>query len=1128
MKLTALPFVLLFFICLRTSGAVFMVTSNADSGSGTLREALTLAAANGFATKDFIHFNLNGNSVLDRTITLNSELPLLSSNLVIDATIQPGMNLGISTTKVILKANRITYQASAYDMGGLNLIRVNDVAIYGICFDSFYDLRVSSNPNGQNTGSAAIYMLSSTLIQIGSPGKGNVFMENGAAIYASGVFGNPLSKQIKVQSNWFGLNTNGTTAATSRSSYVNLAGEDVEFGGPDVSYGNILGGYSPFWFSVYGNRAIVRFNSFGYNGDGSPQNSTVPITLNINNGIMSDNIGPRLRINVENSTNTKIIRNTETKADFLSEGNAIRVAYSNNIEIGSDQNSDMNTFLPLFGPFYNLGSTNVEIRKNIVHCASYTYIINGNIATTIQVLVNDATTYAGKASPGAEVYIYNDYTDCSSCSPLQFFDKQTADANGDWKITGDFSAKKFIANATLIKSSSEYTQPQILSGSSGYWFEKTDPTCGQANGKIELTRTLHLLKVEWYNLADQKVGEGSKIENLPVGRYYAKGFNGKCYTKTAIVDLFNVQPSFIDDNLKVQQPGCGQNNGSIKGLFFAVSGQASFKWVDANNNTIPSGNTELDNLGPGSYSLIVTTSGGCAKTYGPIVLQNTNGPNINEGSKTITEATCGTDDGAISGITATGTGNLQFVWKNDQGKTVAESAQLSGVPSGNYTLTITDQSSCGPLSATFTIPEKNGIAINMAAMSVIRPTCSGNNGGIIGITATGAASYKWIDEQNQTVSTDLILQGAKPGRYYLLVSNTTCSRATPAITIELQPNLIDIGGLTKIITNASCGLDNGSIQVSLQNPVSPPVSYRWTDQSGKTLNASGLLLTGLSEGTYHIFGIDGNNCEILLASYQLQRTPMLQIDQTSLALTADRCNRELGSITGLKVSGGTLPLSYKWTDEFGETKGTTINLQNIAEGIYNLQITDALGCRLTTSHKIINTREALERPILSDVQVCGPGMVTIAVNDAVQGSTYRLYDDGQVPTPLASSQNGNFKVGVEQSRNYYLSQLVGNCESPRTMVNVTIGLTALSISNAFSPNNDMINDNWQIKSIEHYPKALVQIFNRMGTKVFESVGYQTPFDGTMNGNILPNGVYYYLINFGSDCGMIKGSLTIIR
>ncbi|RZL09832.1 MAG: gliding motility-associated C-terminal domain-containing protein [Pedobacter sp.] len=372
------------------------------------------------------------------------------------------------------------------------------------------------------------------------------------------------------------------------------------------------------------------------------------------------------------------------------------------------------------------------------------------------------------------------------------------------------------------------------------------------------------------------------------------------------------------------------------------------------------------------------------------------------------------------------------------------------------------------------------------------------------------------------------LQGAKPGKYYLLASNSTCSKATTTITIEQQPNLINIGGTTKVITNASCGLNNGSIQVVLQNPVNPPVSYKWTDQDGKTLNAIGLLLTDLSEGTYNIFGIDANTCEILLASYQLERTPVLRIEQASLALIADKCNRQVGSIMGLKVSGGTLPLSYKWINELGETKGTSLDLQNIDEGSYTLEITDAMGCRLTTSHDIANTSEAIERPILSNVQLCGPGKVNISVNDVVKGSTYQLYNDEEASTPLASSQSGNFTVAVDQSRSYYVSQLIGNCESPRTMVKVTIGLSALSISNAISPNNDQINDNWQIKSIDQYPKAMVQIFNRMGTRVFESVGYKTPFDGTINGNPLPNGVYYYFIDFGSDCGIIKGSLTIIR
>lgn len=51
-----------------------MVTSNADAGSGTLKEALIKAAANGIADKDFIHFNLADHSESGKTITLLNQL----------------------------------------------------------------------------------------------------------------------------------------------------------------------------------------------------------------------------------------------------------------------------------------------------------------------------------------------------------------------------------------------------------------------------------------------------------------------------------------------------------------------------------------------------------------------------------------------------------------------------------------------------------------------------------------------------------------------------------------------------------------------------------------------------------------------------------------------------------------------------------------------------------------------------------------------------------------------------------------------------------------------------------------------------------------------------------------------
>ena len=64
--------------------------------------------------------------------------------------------------------------------------------------------------------------------------------------------------------------------------------------------------------------------------------------------------------------------------------------------------------------------------------------------------------------------------------------------------------------------------------------------------------------------------------------------------------------------------------------------------------------------------------------------------------------------------------------------------------------------------------------------------------------------------------------------------------------------------------------------------------------------------------------------------------------------------------------------------------------------------------------------------------------------------------------------------------------------------------------------------------MENNPNSLVQVFTRYGQKVFESKGYEHPFDGTHGGKELPTGVYYYIINLGTSCNILSGNVTIIR
>jgi gliding motility-associated-like protein len=91
-------------------------------------------------------------------------------------------------------------------------------------------------------------------------------------------------------------------------------------------------------------------------------------------------------------------------------------------------------------------------------------------------------------------------------------------------------------------------------------------------------------------------------------------------------------------------------------------------------------------------------------------------------------------------------------------------------------------------------------------------------------------------------------------------------------------------------------------------------------------------------------------------------------------------------------------------------------------------------------------------------------------------------------------------------------------------------LKAPEVPNAFTPNGDGINDIWNIKYLESYVNASVQVFSRYGSVVYYSgKGYALPWKGQMNGTDLPMGTYYYIIDPKTKGRKtISGSVTIVR
>ena len=85
-----------------------------------------------------------------------------------------------------------------------------------------------------------------------------------------------------------------------------------------------------------------------------------------------------------------------------------------------------------------------------------------------------------------------------------------------------------------------------------------------------------------------------------------------------------------------------------------------------------------------------------------------------------------------------------------------------------------------------------------------------------------------------------------------------------------------------------------------------------------------------------------------------------------------------------------------------------------------------------------------------------------------------------------------------------------------------------NIPNTFSPNNDRINDYWNIQYLDEYTNSHTQVFTRAGQKVFECRGVYKPWDGTYKGKPLPMDTYYYIIEAGSGRDPVTGYITIVR
>lgn len=195
-------------------------------------------------------------------------------------------------------------------------------------------------------------------------------------------------------------------------------------------------------------------------------------------------------------------------------------------------------------------------------------------------------------------------------------------------------------------------------------------------------------------------------------------------------------------------------------------------------------------------------------------------------------------------------------------------------------------------------------------------------------------------------------------------------------------------------------------------------------------------------------------------------------------------------------------------------------------GTYNVSlfIITNFGCKSTT---ITATITVHPYPIVN----AGPDRLVLEGGQIVLQPTVSGNDLTYLWTPNLYFGSSNTIVnptilGVEDITYTLTVTGRGTCaESDQVFIKV---LKYPQVPNIFSPNGDGAHDKWEILYLESYPGCTIEVVNRYGQLVYRSVGYQTPWDGKVNGKDVPVGTYYYVIDPKNGRKRISGYVDVIR
>ncbi len=477
--------------------------------------------------------------------------------------------------------------------------------------------------------------------------------------------------------------------------------------------------------------------------------------------------------------------------------------------------------------------------------------------------------------------------------------------------------------------------------------------------------------------------------------------NNGC-SKVTTVEL--IAP-FIFSPAVVEDVACfGDSTGSIDITPLGGLPPYSYQW--STNDTIQ----DLNNLGPGSYSVTVTDQKGSIliQTYtvdapaAPIEIVNAD-----------IECDNGSGNGAINISVNGGQIPYSYQWSNGP-----MSEDITGLDQGSYKVTITDANDCIFVSDEIEVcfePDKPTVK----SISVTNVECAGESNGSIEVEIESLGQpieYIWVVQPpcaTGTASDTITVQnptGLEACTYKLIATDAFGQSITAAATIS-EPNPLIITVDNVIDENCNGGGNNGAINISVSGGTPPVVEYAW--------NVGGIGdvedPNGLAGGTYSVTVTDSKGCFGVATGIEVGGLPPC-LDSDADITEVDCAGVPTGSIT-VDVNGGVAPLNFMWEDEDGNPVGSGSNptLANLIGGNYFVTVTDAEGNTQTGTYFVPFPDTLMATGVVTPSSNGSNGAIDVTVQGGFQPYSY-MWSNTETTQDISGLAPGLYTITVTDAR----------------------------------------------------------------------------------------------------------------